>query len=238
MALSVRVAAARKFCFSRSITAGSVAANTRCDSSNWALTVFWWLLWLNPVVLIVVLAINRREFPWSHALVVAGMSVLALRANRFTALYAIVTAPILAHGLAVIRARLAGKQHSDWGEATARVVAGITAAYLIFVVVTNRWAVAESRPPKFGAGVDESVVPLRALSMMAKLPPGLNVFNTFLSGGPLLWKVYPQWRPFCDGRANLYGREFVDRYRRAMFDPADWEAWMRERSVSVAYIQY
>jgi tetratricopeptide (TPR) repeat protein len=205
---------------------------------NWALTFFWWLLWLNPVVLIAVLAIKRREFPWSHALVVIGMSVLALRYNRFTALYAIVTVPLLAHGLAVIRAKIAGKQHSDWGETTARVLTGIAAAFLIFVVVTNRWAVAENRPPKFGVGVDESVVPFRALSMMAKLPAGLNVFNTFLSGGPLLWKGYPQWRPFCDGRANLYGREFVDHYRRAMFDPADWEAWMQERSVSVAYLQY
>jgi tetratricopeptide (TPR) repeat protein len=205
---------------------------------NWALTVFWSLLWLNPVVLIAVLVNKRREFPWSHALVVAGMSVLALCNYRFTALYAIVTAPILAHGLAVIRARLAGKQHSDWGEATARAVAGITAVFLIFGVVTGRWAVAENRSPMFGVGVDESVVPIRALSMMAKLPAGLEVFNTFLSGGPLLWKGYPQWRPFCDGRTDLYGREFMDRYQRAMSDPADWEAWMREQSVSVAYIQY
>jgi tetratricopeptide (TPR) repeat protein len=205
---------------------------------NWALTAFWWLFWLNPVVLVAVLAIKRREFPWAHGLVVAGMSVLAWRANWFTALYAIVTAPILAHGLALIRARIAGKQHSDWGETTARVVAGVTGAFLIFVVVTNRWAMAENRPPEFGVGVDESVVPLRALSMMAKLPAGLNVFNTFLSGGPLLWKGYPQWRPFCDGRANLYGPDFMDRYRRAMSDPQDWEAWMRDRSVSVAYLQY
>jgi tetratricopeptide (TPR) repeat protein len=205
---------------------------------NWALTTFWWLFWVNPGVLIALLAIKRREFPWAHALVVAGMSVLALRASQFTALYAIVTAPILAHGLAVIRARLAGKEHSDWGEAAARVPAGMAAAFLIFVVVTGRWAVAENRLPKFGVGVDESVVPMRALSMMAKLPVGLNVFNTFLSGGPLLWKVYPQWRPFCDGRANLYGGDFADRYRRAMSDPTDWEAWMREQSVSVAYIQY
>ena len=205
---------------------------------NWALTVFWCLFWLNPVVLLVGLAVKRREFPWAHILVVAGMSALALRANRFTALYAIVTAPILANGLATVRARIAGKQYSDWGEATARVVAGLVAIFLIFVVVTGRWAVAENRPPKFGVGVDESVVPLRALSLMAKLPPDLNVFNTFLSGGPLLWKGYPQWRPFCDGRANLYGREFVDQYRHAMFAPPEWEKWMRERSVSVTYIQY
>jgi tetratricopeptide (TPR) repeat protein len=73
---------------------------------------------------------------------------------------------------------------------------------------------------------------------MMKLPAGLNVFNTFLSGGPLIWVGYPQWLPFCDGRANLYGREFVDRYRGAMYDPLEWEKWMRERSVSVVFMEY
>jgi Tfp pilus assembly protein PilF len=120
----------------------------------------------------------------------------------------------------------------------AEIAVGIAAAFLIVVVVTNRWAMAESRPAKFGVGVDESIVPRRALSVMMLLPPGLNVFNTFLSGGPLIWTGYPQWRPFCDGRANLYGREFVDQYRQAMYDPVEWEQWMRDRFVSVAFIQY
>ncbi|HVM60634.1 MAG TPA: tetratricopeptide repeat protein [Verrucomicrobiae bacterium] len=204
---------------------------------NWALRVFWWLFWLNPLALVAVLAIKRREFPWAHALVVAAMSVLALRANRFTALYAVVTAPILAHGLSVIRARFA-KKPVAWAEASAEILAGAVAAFLIFVTATNRWAIAESRPAKFGVGVDETIVPMKALDVMMELPPGLNVFNTFLSGGPLIWRGYPQWRPFCDGRANLYGREFVDQYRGAMYDPNEWEKWMRQRSVSVAFIQY
>jgi len=161
---------------------------------NWALTVFWCLFWLNPVVLIAVLVIKRREFSLGARTGGGREGVLALRASRFTALYAIVTAPILAHGLAVIARESPGKQHSDWGEKTARVVAGITAVFLIFVVVTNRWAMAENRPPEFGAGVDESMVPLRALSMMAKLPAGLNVFNTFLS-----------WRGRCCGRCTRNG---------------------------------
>jgi tetratricopeptide (TPR) repeat protein len=205
---------------------------------NWALQVFWWLFWLNPVVLVAVLVIKRREFPWAHALVVAAMSVLALRANRFTALYAVVTAPILAHGLAVLYKKLVGARRSDWVEATAGVVVAATAAFLILVVATDRWAIAEDRPATFGLGVDDTMVPMRAMAMMAKLPAGLNVFNTYLSGGPMIWALWPQWRPFCDGRANLYGREFIDQYRAAMYDPSKWEKWMRERSVSVAYIQY
>src|SRR5204863_289478 len=119
---------------------------------NWALQVFWWLFWLNPAVLIAVLAIKPREFRWPHALVVAAMSALALHANRFTGLYAVVTAPVLAHGMGVLREKFAGKQRSDWGEATAGITAVVTVAFLIFVVVTNRWAVAESRPAKFGVG--------------------------------------------------------------------------------------
>ena len=205
---------------------------------NWAVQVFWWLFWLNPVVLVAVLAIKRGAFPWAHALVVAAMSLLALYANRFTALYAVVTAPILAHGLAVVREKFAGKKRSAWGRATADIAVGVAAVFLIVVVVTNRWAMAESRPANFGLGVDESIVPTRALSVMMLLPPELNLFNTYLSGGPLIWTGYPQWRSFCDGRANLYGREFVDRYRRALYDPAEWENWMRQRFVSVAFIQY
>jgi tetratricopeptide (TPR) repeat protein len=138
----------------------------------------------------------------------------------------------------VVREKFAAKKQSVWGQATAEIAAGFAAAFLIVVVVTNRWAIAESRPANFGVGVDESIVPTRALSVMMLLPPGLNLFNTYLSGGPLIWTGYPQWRSFCDGRANLYGREFVDRYRQALYDPAEWENWMRQRFVSVAFIQY
>jgi tetratricopeptide (TPR) repeat protein len=56
-----------------------------------------------------------------------------------------------------------------------------------------------------------------------------------LSGGPLIWSGQ---KVFADGRANLYGREFVDQYRAAMRDPAKWEAWMQERGITVAFVQY
>src|SRR5579871_888102 len=203
---------------------------------NWSLRVFWWLFWLNPIVLIAVVAIKRRATPWEHVLVVVGLSVLALRAYRFTALYAVGTAPILACGLATLRERIAGKNRSDWSEAVVAVVAGVVAISLIFAMVTNRWAVVEDRAPTFGLGVDETSVPLRALAMMAKLPAGLGVFNSYDLGGPLMWKGSPQWQPFCHGHANLYGREFVNRYRKAMLDPDEWDKWMEERSVTVAFI--
>jgi len=87
-------------------------------------------------------------------------------------------------------------------------------------------------------GVDEQTVPLRALDELNELPASLGLFNTFPSGGPLIWKSVPPWRVFTDGRANLYGREFVDQYRAALRDPDKWETWMRERDISVVFVQY
>jgi len=98
------------------------------------------------------------------------MSALALDANRFTALYAVVTRRFWRTACGVAE-RFAGKSArigaSDGGNR-----GGHHGGVLDFVVVTNRWAIAESRPAKFGVGVDESVVPVRALSVMMKLPGG------------------------------------------------------------------
>jgi tetratricopeptide (TPR) repeat protein len=229
---------------------------------NWSLRVFWVFFWLTPLVLVVRFTVESQhfgrsaipsatggrksaplQFPWSHALVIAGMSALALRANRFTGLYCIIAAPILVGALSAIqrvswewrpRYDRSGQEWPSYIFAPASVAA---AAFLIWAVTTNRWAMTENRAAEFGVGIDTQVVPFNALDALKKLPRG-GLFNTFLSGGPLIWGLYPQWRVFADGRANLYGREFVDQYRAAMRDPQKWETWMHERDVSVVFIQY
>jgi tetratricopeptide (TPR) repeat protein len=205
---------------------------------NWALRVFWWLFWLNPLFLIARLVIERRQFPWAHALVVAGMSALALRANRFTAVYAVVTAPILAEAAAQIIRKMIGTRGRVPLQVMGTAATGALAVFLIWVVVTNRWAKDEGRAARFGLGTDEQTVPFRALAELDRLSASWGLFNTFPSGGPLIWKSVPPWRVFTDGRANLYGREFIEQYRAAMRDPAKWEAWMRARGVAVVFVQY
>jgi tetratricopeptide (TPR) repeat protein len=226
---------------------------------NWALWTFWVLFWLTPLALVARLLIERRGFPWAHALVVAGMSALALKANRFTGLYAVVTVPILAgalapilSGLAVAWQRIVGPERPNGfspspplrsaGRHALQFVAilfvGALAVFLNLVVISNRWSVYENRVARFGTGVDEQSVPLRALGVMKNLPPEPGLFNTIVSGGALIWELYPEWRVFADGRANLYGRAFIDQYRTALANPLEWEKWMRARGVGVAYIQY
>jgi tetratricopeptide (TPR) repeat protein len=226
---------------------------------SWALRLFWAMFWVAPAALSARLAIERLKFPWAHALVLAGASVLALRANRFTALYALLAAPVLAGSLAVIgqaaRARLSLPVHrantattsgttlSHAWKLAGGAAAGALALVVIGLTVTDRWAKAENAPARFGLGVDELTVPTRAVAALKQLPADLGLFNTYLAGGYLLWSLYPDWSvenrwAFADSRANLYGRDFLDHYRQALREPARWEQWMREKSVSVAFFQY
>jgi tetratricopeptide (TPR) repeat protein len=226
------------------------------EQPNWALWTFWWLFWLTPLTLAARLLVEWRRFPWAHALVVAGMSVLALKANRFTGLYAVATIPILAGAVAAVWQKIVGLERlkglpasggavGDQGFAAAPQMqfaaiffVGALALFMNWAVISNRWSVHENRATRFGVGVDEQLVPLRAVDVMKKLPPELGLFNTVASGGALIWGLYPEWRVFTDGRANLYGREFVDQYRKALANPLEWEKWIGARGVGVAYIQY
>jgi tetratricopeptide (TPR) repeat protein len=204
---------------------------------NESLRLFWWFFCATPIALVMRLWMERRNFPWAHMFVLAGVTALALRANRFIGLYAMVAVPMLAGAVASVfrqrPIRPAGwLRWLGWG--ATMIVAGL----IVWVTVSGRWAQRENRPANFGAGLDERVVPVRALEVMKTLPAEHGLFNTFLSGGPVIWGLYPWWKPFSDGRANMYGRDFVERYRRAMRDPAYWESWMQQKAVSVVFIQY
>jgi tetratricopeptide (TPR) repeat protein len=226
------------------------------EQPNWALWTFWWLFWLTPPALAARLLVEWRKFPWAHALVVAGMSVLALRANRFTGLYAVATIPILAGAVAAVWQRIVGRERPKNFALSPRpqsagnlavmhavqfaaiLFVGALALFMSWAVISNRWSIHENRATRFGVGVDEQLVPLRAVDVMKKLPPELGLFNTVMSGGALIWGLYPEWRVFTDGRANSYGRAFMDQYRAALANPLEWEKWMQDRGVGVVYIQY
>ncbi len=213
---------------------------------NLALTLFWFMWWLTPVAMLGRWAVEGHRFPWAHVVVGAGLALLGLRAQRFTALYALVSAPILAGALGVIGSwmgdRLSAITRVFFNRA-GRVVTVAAAGLLIWATVSDRWAWSENRPARFGAGVDELTVPVRAVDALMRLPAGAGLFNTYLSGGYLIWRLYPDWEvanrwAFADSRANLFGRDYLDHYLSAMRNPSKWESWMRDKNVSVIFMQY
>jgi hypothetical protein len=59
---------------------------------------------------------------------------------------------------------------------------------------------------------EQSRFPARAASFLdaQKLPAPL--LNSYDFGGYLIWRLYPQYRVYIDGRADLYGDAFLDKF--------------------------
>jgi tetratricopeptide (TPR) repeat protein len=62
--------------------------------------------------------------------------------------------------------------------------------------------------------------------------PPQNVFNEMSYGGPMLWWLYPRFKPFIDGRGDAYTVEFWEtKYLPALRAESQWPAIFREYDV-------
>jgi len=65
--------------------------------------------------------------------------------------------------------------------------------------------------------------------------PMLNSYNF---GGYLIWKLYPQYQVFIDGRADVYGDAFMDEYyARAWQGRGDWQVYLERYNVQVVVME-
>ncbi|KRB52645.1 hypothetical protein [Phenylobacterium sp. Root700] len=145
------------------------------------------------------------KIPAIRLLLMLGLFHMALQHVRHQAVFALIAALLLAEPLA--RAKLeagaaAPRRSGDWGPV------GPTLAALglaILAAITIRLSV----PTERGDGI---VSPVSAL---AKTPQDLRrapVFNEYSFGGYL---VFEGVQPFIDGRADMYGDDFVRAYEAA-----------------------
>jgi hypothetical protein len=71
--------------------------------------------------------------------------------------------------------------------------------------------------------------PAGAVAYIAKHRPTAPVLSHYNWGGYLIWKLYPDYRVFIDGRADVYGDEFMNQFREVMYlggtHPPDLDTW-------------
>jgi hypothetical protein len=133
----------------------------------------------------------------------------ALRSVRHIPIYALVAIPILSGmALAWLRERrLATQLEREPNPLTPTktlVNAVLLAAFLVFTVarvryVTHRQAAAEAKE-----------FPAAAVSFIAAQRPRAPMLSHYNWGGYFIWRLYPDYRVYIDGRADLYGDVFMD----------------------------
>jgi hypothetical protein len=152
---------------------------------------------------------------------------LGLTSVRHVPLFAIVAAPPLAAALgaamaewrrvdwARIRAVVRGRLPSLAPALTAPGMPVVAGAVLLLTAVSAHWAgIARVPTNPLRLDLEESRYPERTMTFIRENRLPHQLFSVYAWGGYELWRLYPEYRMFMDGRTHVYGpdvlREFLD----------------------------
>jgi hypothetical protein len=152
----------------------------------------------------------------------------ALRSVRHIPLYTLIAIPILS---ATVQAWLSPRanakadkdQQAPMTTAKASFNAILLAGFLIFLVGRLRY-VANRQTEMEGKDF-----PADAVSFIAAHRPPAPMLNHYNWGGYFIWKLYPDYRVYVDGRADIYGDAFMNNLAAVYYLKGDaWKSTFAE----------
>ncbi|MGA8491294.1 MAG: hypothetical protein WB711_12780 [Terriglobales bacterium] len=154
-------------------------------------------------------ALSPKRLRPREVLLLSVMTYAALRSVRHIPIYTLIAIPMVsAMFLAWLQqsgfAQRLHSKHSAMSLGKTLINATLLVAFLIFVVVrigfvTHRQTEAEAKE-----------FPAAAVSFIAAHRLPAPILNNYNWGGYFIWKLYPAYRVYIDGRADLYGDAFMD----------------------------
>ncbi len=170
--------------------------------------------------------------------------ILSLRMNRNVADFALATFPGVTTAFAAAAGPFPGRRgtagpaaHGD--ERRLSLLPFIAAALLLiaawFAVGGYPYSPALRRRPGFGIGRN---IPVAAANYLAGIRMRGNVFNTYASGGYLIYRLYPAVRVAMDSRNDVYGEDLYRQYSRALSDADALDALLERLDAGAVLLEW
>ncbi len=196
---------------------------------NWSTWPFLIMLALG----ILALGLGGRLRP-HESILFAGWTVMSLYSARNIPLFAIVTAPYIGTAIQTIIEKI-----SILGELDRKISAAENSlrgallpatAIMLLIVVSQTQPNANNQfnPNKF---------PVKAVDWLQANPQEGRMFNNFIWGGYLLYRMWPQQTVFIDGQTDFYGEALTREYTQVMAVDEGWETILKKYDVSWVIIQ-
>ncbi|MFY9614620.1 MAG: hypothetical protein WAT58_04400 [Candidatus Dormiibacterota bacterium] len=160
--------------------------------------------------------------------------VMALTSQRHVPIFAVAGAPLVGVAASTLLAGLGARARPERNPTQAMVVANTLIA-AVLLVGAGLFVAGRSSD----AALDKAVAaaePVAATDyLLANHLPG-RVFNSYEYGGWLIWKAYPAYPVFIDGRTEVYGDEVFDQYIRTKFLSDQWRQSLNDYQVRTVMI--
>jgi hypothetical protein len=176
----------------------------------------------------------QRRIDLTYLLLGLAGLALALTSQRHVPIFAACGAPLVGELVSSLLGGL-GVRPRPSPRATrsmARVNLGI-AVVLAALAAVYTWAAVS--PQALRRAVAASA-PVAATDYLLGHRPAGQLFNFYNFGGYLIWKAYPNYRVFIDGRTEVYGDSLFDQYLKVEYLSPDFESTLDQYGVNTVLI--
>ena len=168
------------------------------------------------LLLLAVLACKRTR-PRARTLVPLVLTtLLALDAVRHIPIFVLFAIPVIASGLAASSSPV--RSHTSSPTAPARTMFCGLAVVLMAGLALARWGILA----RDQAATEAQQFPEKAMEALRSRDLGGRVFAYYDWGGYTIYKLYPKYRVFVDGRADLYGDDLLQQFQTAVQLRTGW----------------
>jgi hypothetical protein len=150
-----------------------------------------------------------RRVDVTYAILLVAFVVLALQAVRLVPLYGVIALPLLAGALVGTWPTLSDRNERPPALTEGRanwVIAALGLAFLASFVTSAPQAQTQAEP-RTDTGF---AYPSGGANYISKLPGQVRMYNDFVWGGYLIYRLYPSQLVFIDGRADMYREGIFD----------------------------
>jgi hypothetical protein len=182
---------------------------------------------------IALFAFSRFALNWIEVGLVILTTYMALYSARYIPLYAIVTAPILFRLLDRLKHDLPlnAMKWLDRRSETFRLIdrgsmgfLWLTATILVVLTLGGR--------SRLHADFDDKRFPTKAVDFILAEDISGNIFNNEEFGDYIIYKAWPKYRVFFDGRSDMYGGILGSEYLKVARTLPGWQDVLKNRQVN------
>ncbi len=176
---------------------------------------------------------SGRRLDVTDALTLSVFAYISFLARRNIGLFALVCAPILS------RHAVAWWAKSPWR--SLRLSRGspiLNALILILIVLAAAIKVIVPLLPATQAKAEADILPVDAVNWIVEHRPTGAMFNSYTWGGYLIWRLWPEYPVYVDGRTDLYDNDFLrDDYLDILLARPGFEAKLDRRGIGFVIVE-
>ncbi len=194
------------------------------------------------LLLLVALGRTRRAADWTDLTLAALWLGWALFAGRNIAIFGLVVTPILARYADAAWSeqwQAWGRQRVPFANASTYRGGPLTVLnWLLLILIAGAALVKIALPldPQISHQVEQTRFPYEAVEFIKEERPPGPLFNDYNWGGYLIFKLWPDYPVYIDGRTDLYDDAFIRRYISVMVADEGWPQILDEAGINTVMI--